>query len=104
MPKTISKDGVYVETQALRDDVKKWNDAAARLREGDNLTCKGQSGTYDAMHALPPEEPNQALRYATVVVDAILDLSAQGISEFEATAESLQMAAEDYERTDGEIF
>lgn len=98
MSKTISKDGLYVETQALRDDAGQWDAKSSSV--GDAL-----KEVSDAVSLLPAGKGNETVLYARAVLEGrYIPFGEQGRDKFASIAESLRNAANDYEYTDGEIF
>lgn len=98
MSKTISKDGLYVETLALRDDAVKWGRYSGSLQWAWSLPST-------VIKTIPVEKGDEVtVRAVELLTKYYLPYCTQGGAEMYSIKESLERAANDYENTEAEIF
>ena len=105
MPETISKDGLYVETQALLNDASTWTanaDSMRVARESVHLP-KDMFDEKPVLFFIGSRE-DDVLREAGSLILDYLEYCKQGESEFISTSETLKKIAKDYEDNEREVF
>ena len=101
MSKSISGDnGMSVNTQALRDDMPKWEEESKSLLEKREIV-QNASIRHDNIESIVH---NGILDKALELARTYLEYCKQGADEFTSISESLQKAAQDYENNEHEVF
>lgn len=95
MPKH-SGDGFKVDTDALRRDAEKWDQASSDIAK--DSTCDPLTD----FKWIP--QAGEFVKRANEMLDRFADLRNQGSQAFSAVGESLTKSANDYDATDSEVF